>query len=561
MSVEGARAVVTDERRVGRVPVALRSGSMEALLDEAVRLGRDPALAEVDDDQLLGDLCRGAAELAASTCRWLTLLGEVVVRGLWAVDGARTPGVWLSFRLGIGPSTAREHVRVALALRELPLVHERFSTGTLSYSKVRAITRVAETTTQELLLRWADAVTAAELESIVADTRRLHRASMLPADDDRLGLRRRWRDDGLLEVTIVLDPADGIAFEQRIDRLVDVADAAGDAAATRDADDRDDDREPGHDGRHASTSGGRAPLPVRAAAAITGAVADAVAAAPADTSGVGRHLAVVELAAADVVAAMTDAAPGDGDGDSPGRPSAHPDLGGEPVAEAPTRGTSDADAIAPATGSPSASAGAALVGSGRGRGRRRAVPLRQIRRLLCGAAIDVLIAAIDRPVDLGRTRRYPDARLRRLVLARDGRCRAPGCAATRWLHLHHVVPWEAEGPTDLDNLVALCGFHHRLVHAHRWVLRPNGSGRWTFHRTGDSPAYPDSSPPPPPLADSLLTVLGERARSHDIGALRPADADGFGYDHDLTVAVLRDRLETALPPDRRDGIGQATRAA
>lgn len=496
--------------------------STDVLVEYAHRLGRDPDLVGTDDEELVADLCRGAAALAAATCSWLVLLGEVVARGLWAVDGARTPATWLSWRLGIGPSTAREHVRVALRLRELPLVRERFASGTISYSKVRAISRVAGPSTERLLLRWADAATAAELEHIVRDTRRARAASGADAMRDDLGLHCRWRDDDTYEITIRLDAADGIVAEQRIERLVALAEAAEGRDVERTGQpDRGAGPGPPRSGRHV------------AADAVLGAMAAAVDAAATDTSGVDRHLAVVTLTGEDVVA-LADATD----------PVAVTASAAAAAGWASTTVTADRDGAAPR-----------IVGTGRAGARRRPVPLRQLRRLLCATAIDV-IAALDRPVDLGRTRRDPDARLRRLVHGRDRSCRMPGCGATRWLHVHHVVPWERGGPTDLDNLVLLCGFHHRLVHDAGWQLRPDGPGRWSFHPPdGPGGPRPRSVPPPMPLTAAVTAVLEDRARQQDERALLPAGYDGLGHDHDLTVEVLLDRLTAALPQEHPAGAG------
>jgi hypothetical protein len=63
---------------------------------------------------------------------------------------------------------------------------------------------------------------------------------------------------------------------------------------------------------------------------------------------------------------------------------------------------------------------------------------------------------------------------------RDRECSFPGCGARRFTHAHHVVWWERGGRTDLENLVLVCGFHHRLVHELGWAVRrePDGVARW-----------------------------------------------------------------------------------
>ncbi|MBT8193477.1 MAG: HNH endonuclease, partial [Acidimicrobiia bacterium] len=98
--------------------------------------------------------------------------------------------------------------------------------------------------------------------------------------------------------------------------------------------------------------------------------------------------------------------------------------------------------------------------------------------------------AIDDPdgftVGVGRTSRKIPHWLRRLLDDRDGGCRFPGCGRTRWTHAHHIIHWANEGPTNLDNLIILCGFHHRLVHRDGWRIVGNPNGvvvfldRWGF---------------------------------------------------------------------------------
>jgi hypothetical protein len=71
------------------------------------------------------------------------------------------------------------------------------------------------------------------------------------------------------------------------------------------------------------------------------------------------------------------------------------------------------------------------------------------------------------PVSVGRAHRTVPERTRRLVILRDRGCRVPGCAADRFLEVHHVIHWDPDhgnGPTDTWNLACLCPRHHRLHH-------------------------------------------------------------------------------------------------
>src|SRR5439155_77156 len=77
------------------------------------------------------------------TCRWLLLIGEFDRRSGAGDWECRSTAHWLNWRCGVSMNTAREYVRVGVALGELPTVAAAFGRGELSYSKVRAITRIA----------------------------------------------------------------------------------------------------------------------------------------------------------------------------------------------------------------------------------------------------------------------------------------------------------------------------------------------------------------------------------------------------------------------------------
>lgn len=93
--------------------------------------------------------------------------------------------------------------------------------------------------------------------------------------------------------------------------------------------------------------------------------------------------------------------------------------------------------------------------------------------LACDAGIQLIaVGATDQPLWLGRRERYFTAAQRKALAVRDGGCVFPGCGAPpSWCHGHHVVEWSRGGPTDVDNGVLLCGFHHRLIHRGEWRLR------------------------------------------------------------------------------------------
>jgi Domain of unknown function (DUF222)/HNH endonuclease len=108
------------------------------------------------------------------------------------------------------------------------------------------------------------------------------------------------------------------------------------------------------------------------------------------------------------------------------------------------------------------------------------------RRLACNARIQTMIEdETGLPIWLGRVTREPPAWMLRQLRYRDRECRFPGCGSRRFTQAHHIVWWEQGGRTDLDNLVLICTFHHRLVHEYGWRVRrgSDGSTSW-FERNG-----------------------------------------------------------------------------
>lgn len=110
-----------------------------------------------------------------------------------------------------------------------------------------------------------------------------------------------------------------------------------------------------------------------------------------------------------------------------------------------------------------------------------ALPLETVRRLGCDGRISAVIEdAAGAPVGIGRTARTIPAWLARQIRHRDRGCRFPGCERTRWVHSHHIVHWAYGGATNLDNLVTLCPYHHRLIHEGGWSIRGHPDGELTW---------------------------------------------------------------------------------
>ncbi len=122
-----------------------------------------------------------------------------------------------------------------------------------------------------------------------------------------------------------------------------------------------------------------------------------------------------------------------------------------------------------------------------------------IRRLACDAdVLPIVLGSRSEVLDVGRLQRLVTAALWRALVARDQHCVFPGCSRPPLMcHAHHIIHWANDGPTSLDNLVLLCGHHHRLIHDSPWQIRlspddkrpefrppPRGTTQpaWTRHR-------------------------------------------------------------------------------
>src|SRR5829696_3830558 len=197
--------------------------------DDSSPVGRNKPL-----ELLEREITELASHIHAATCRWLGLVAEFDRREGWADWGCRSCAHWVSWRCGIAPVAAREHVRVARRLEELPSIRAAFADGQLSYSQVRALTRVEKVDKEEELLSLARHATAAQLERLV----RAYRGVVVRARVAERGGPERfvtWShdDDGSLVLRARLPAEEGAvvvaALEAGVDGLVAAHDASAEA--------------------------------------------------------------------------------------------------------------------------------------------------------------------------------------------------------------------------------------------------------------------------------------------------------------------------------------------
>jgi hypothetical protein len=363
-------------------------------------------------------------ELAASTAqaherllgiehraRLATLLhlAEVEDADVAAYDGAGSVVDWLTSRHGVTGFTAREMVRVAAAIRELPALVAAFACARISWDQLRAVTRFATADTDALLVRGIIGMSPADIRAM---------GEPAPSEEGERAAQSvrslQWYHDvarPVMHFHAELPEADGSALLTALKRA---------------ADQRKLDPETGD------------PM-------------------------------LNDTAMADALVAMGSKF-----------------LGADVDADRATvLVTTDVDTLLALRG------GTARLGDG------RRVTNATLRRLACDARIQLALEDPERgAIGVGRTTRTIPGWMRRVITSRDGGCRFPRCHRRRWVHVHHIVHWADGGPTDVDNLITLCGFHHRLLHSAGWAISGDPQGDVEFIRPdGSAYSYSDDHIP------------------------------------------------------------------
>jgi hypothetical protein len=434
--------------------------------------------------RLEAQICELAGHLTAATCRFLVLLGDFDARRGWASWEMNSCAQWLSWKCQMSSGTAREHVRVARALRDLPVIRTEFGAGRLSYAKVRALTRIATPHTEAGLAEIAGPMTGNQLERFA----RAHR-HVSHADDTTARIQQRltWRleDDGSLAGSFRLPPLPGAVL------LKALRAAVGDLEHPHDPEPSGPQTDVSAEtpavcvpGREVPPDGGPAtetPSDGPPIVATSSALADAL-------------LVIAEAFLADKVAASDD----------PEVYQVVVHVGTDALADADGPADQAEDAAGAETSVPAPLVSAPRVPGDPADPARRhvedgpAISVTTAQMLTCTAVLSWM--AHDETgsiLRLGRRRRRPNAALRRAARERDKcRCRFPGCESRR-VDLHHIQFWSNGGRTDLDNLISLCKYHHMLVHERGCLIAATRDGTFAFYRP-DGTAIPASPPLPAP---------------------------------------------------------------
>ncbi len=172
--------------------------------------------AQTEIEKLDDEVAQLFAEVFAITARALEKLREFD-----ALDGPKKLGFqscahWLNHRVGLSLGTAREHIRVAHALTKLPEIAAAFSAGTLSFSKVRALTRIANPKNESDLLAMAEEATASKIEKIVRACRRLS-LDEAKAHAQARSVEMGFDDEGMFFMRVRLLPDEGARLMHALD--------------------------------------------------------------------------------------------------------------------------------------------------------------------------------------------------------------------------------------------------------------------------------------------------------------------------------------------------------
>lgn len=369
----------------------------------------DSDVADLPLERLEAELCTWSANLAAAEYRWFTLLAEFDRRHGWQQWECHSCIAWMRWQLSLDHRTAREKLRVAHALARSPLIAEQMRLGRLSYSKVRAITRIAEPANEAGLVAIALAGTTAQVERTVAAFRRA-----LPPDDEasdetqfaKRGLSVRHNDDRTITITVNLPAALAMEVVAAVDHFVVPATVGDD---------------------------GERPTPAARRADALVALAGAALAVTDDQLATGRARYLVHLHT------------------GPEHQEAHSEGADDHTAVGVSDATrermccdSDHDTITHADGSNDDSSND---------------DSNEVAGNTAGSGEVVAVSARSSTIR---------GRLRRLILHRDRTCRVPGCTHRARKEIHHLHHRGRGGDNHPDNLLLVCAYHHHRLHEGGW---------------------------------------------------------------------------------------------
>ena len=475
--------------------------------------------------------------LCAEEYQFLVKLREFDLRQGWRAYHFNHCAEWLNMKCGISLSTGREKLRVAKALFFLPHISGAYQNGELSYSKVRAMTRVASDTTEQELLGYARKATASQVDQHCAGLRNVQRKFSTPSANrahDQRSLRVTPSGDGrfllngelpeesarlvlkALELCVAQasreeDPsaedleelenpsAEGLPVwdsddpaaqraaavkrdQQQADALVDIAQvylAGGTERKTSTADHYQvlvHVDEAALRGQPSADS--KSDLPIETVRRLC---CDGSVVAVTESKASSAVKVRVHAEAPDRANTSRDAlefSPATSADDAPAGSTVNSqDNALTDSAHNPSR---DALEFSPATSADDAPAGSTVNSQDNALTDLAGDPSRDAFAVPPAIGPNATAGRPRPSLNLSRKHRLVQPALRRALESRDRGCRFPGCSHERWLDAHHVVHWADGGETSLGNTLLLCSRHHRLLHEGGFAIRADANGEWQF---------------------------------------------------------------------------------
>ncbi|MEH6569176.1 MAG: DUF222 domain-containing protein [Halioglobus sp.] len=370
-----------------------------------------------------------AGQINAASYQFLKLIARFDDCKGWSGGGTvRSCAHWLNWQCGIAMGAAREKVRVANCLENLTLINNSFSKGEISYSKVRAMTRVATPENEDFLLMIAQHGTASHMEQVVRKYQGVQRTMAREAELDQAEADQQeqrelvfyqdsdgmWviharlpAEEGSMVVKAIKAVAHPVQEEKREQLLQE---GKGVSAGT---DSKKDERN-------------RETFPQSRADALVA---------------MAEHFLATQNGKSDIHALK---------GSERCQIMLHVDIN---TLQARQHNTDSGPECCHLDN-------------------KQWISPKTARRLACDASlVTVLEDETGKVLNIGRRARTVPASIRRALSVRDETCRFPGCCESRFVDAHHIEHWADGGETSLDNLVTLCRYHHRKLHQESFSVR------------------------------------------------------------------------------------------
>ncbi len=402
-------------------------------------LANDKQCAEIEElDAAIGRLSR---QINASSYQLMTLIREFDERGGWLKWGFTDALAWLRWRCDLSSNAARDKLRVAHALKKLPAMSTAFKTGSISYSKVRALTRIANKENEQELVDIAATLTAANVE--IFCRQRVNATKNSTANANRTHDNRSLRiwcneKTGLMNFSIELTIEEGALFEKAIEKAA--------VGISSDVAKEPDKLRKKNDSWHALQADA-AVLIVKEYLSGKPTVNEVSSNSKSKHCSKSAQLSTPTADLYQVVVHVDETALVKGNNEST------------------TDSTSESE-----------------------------LPIDTVRRLCCdGSIIPIIENAKGEPLNVGRKVRTITTAIRRALWSRDKGCAFPGCQHTRYVDAHHIKHWVDDGETSVNNLILLCTKHHRLVHEGGYTIETDSTDNTftRFFRRPDGRVVPD----------------------------------------------------------------------